>query len=186
MRPSSTRRSTPSNAMVVPKALRRPRASMHAMASAALLAGLRRFGFVGLWLRGVCLLLVIGAVEQFFGFQPEPLNRGGDPRPLFAQEFLPLAFEQQLARAGVDEHAQASPAFHQPLVHQLLVTLQDRERIHPIFSRHVTYRRQWVAFLQDPVENHRDDTIPQLAVNRLAVIPLTVHPSFQFSLAVPV
>src|ERR1700758_3285353 len=103
MRPSSTRRSTPSSAMVVPKALRRPRASMHAMASAVLLAGLGRFRFVGLWLRRVCLLLVIGAIEQFFGFQPKTLNRSGDPRPLFAQEFLPLAIEKQLARAGVNE-----------------------------------------------------------------------------------
>src|SRR5439155_9762267 len=175
MRPSSTRRSTPSSAMVVPKALRRPRASMHAMASAFLLAGLGNFRFVGARFRGVGLLQV-GAVEQFLCFQSEPLDCCGDPWPLFIQEFLPLAFEQQLARAGVDEHAQASPAFHQPLVHQLLVTLQDRERIHAVFSRHVTYRRQRIAFLQDPVENHCDDTVPQLAVNRLAVIPLTVHP----------
>src|SRR5881409_3356846 len=87
IRPSSTRRSTPSSAMVVPKALRRPRASMHAMASAFLLAGLGNFRFVGPRFRGVGLLQV-GAVEQFLCFQSEPLDCCGDPWPLFIQEFL--------------------------------------------------------------------------------------------------
>src|SRR5438270_300377 len=94
-------RCTPSGAFVVPKAVRRPRASMEAMASAVLLAGLGRLRFVGLRLRGVLLLLLVGAVEQFFRFQPEPLDRRGNPRPLLAQELPPLAFEQQLARALV-------------------------------------------------------------------------------------
>src|SRR5215471_11240029 len=115
MRPSSTRRSTPSSAMFVPKDLRRPRASMHAMASAVLLAGVRLFRLVGLRFRGVRLLLFVGAVEEFFGFQPKPLNRCRNPRPLFAQEFLALSFEQQLARTRVNKHAQTSSAFHQPL-----------------------------------------------------------------------
>src|SRR5215472_4329583 len=175
MRPSSTRRSTPSSAMFVPKALRRPRASMHAMASAVLLAGVRRFRFVGPRLCRVRLGLFVGAVEQLFGLQPEALDGGGNPRPFFSQEFLSLALKQELARAGINKHAQATPAFNQPLVHQLLITLQDRERIHAVFSRHVAHRRQRVAFLEDSVENHGNHAVPQLAVNRLAVIPLTVH-----------
>src|SRR4029079_3500164 len=86
MWPSSTRRSTPSSAMVGPKALRRPRASMHAMASALLLG---RLG------------------EEFFHLQAQPLDRGLYPGPFLAQEFLAFALQQQAARATVDEHAQA-------------------------------------------------------------------------------
>ena len=41
MRPSSTRISMPSNAIVVPNSLRRPRASMHAMALALLFSRTR-------------------------------------------------------------------------------------------------------------------------------------------------
>src|SRR5438270_8882003 len=98
MRPSSTPRSTPSSAMVVPKALRRPRASMQAMASAVLLAGLGRLRFVGLRLRGVLLLLLVGAVEQFFRFQPEPLDRRGNPRHSSARDFPRPASGNQFRR----------------------------------------------------------------------------------------
>ncbi len=42
IRPSSTRRSTPSKAMAVPNVFRRPRASMHGMALALLLGGIQR------------------------------------------------------------------------------------------------------------------------------------------------
>ena len=42
--------------------------------------------------------------------QAEPLDGGVDPRPFFAQELLPLALQQQTARAGIDEHAAAAPA----------------------------------------------------------------------------
>src|ERR1700682_2742326 len=86
MRPSSTRRSTPSSAMVVPKALRRPRASMDAIGSAPFLFGFR-------------LRPEPCASQQFFGCQAEPLNGCVDPRPLFRQEFLAFALEQQIARA---------------------------------------------------------------------------------------
>src|SRR5215472_9526788 len=144
---------------------------MHAMASAVLLAGLGRLRFVGL--PAVCLL-VLGAVEQFFRFQSEPLNRCGDSRPLFTQELLPLPFEQQFARAGVNEHAQATSRFDQTLIYQFLITLQNREWIHAILSRHIADRRQRIAFFEYAVEDHGDDAVPQLAVNRLAVIPLTV------------
>src|SRR5947209_4083681 len=93
MRPSSTRRSTPSSAMVVPKALRRPRASMHAMASSLPL-------FLGLGLRPQAR----DAAQQVFRGQTQPLNAFADPGPFFTQELLPFALPQQVARAGVDEH----------------------------------------------------------------------------------
>src|SRR5437868_4599555 len=129
MRPSSIRKLMPSSAMVVPKALRRPRASMHGMASALLLGGIRLGGF---------LLCVIGrrplgyAIQQFFRRQAEPLNGSVDAGPFFAKKLPPFALQQQTACAGIYEHAAAPPGLHQSLVHELLITLEDRERIDPI------------------------------------------------------
>src|SRR6266436_8280391 len=113
MRPSSTRKSIPSTATVVPNAFRRPCASMHAMASALLL---RRFRFG--WFR-LCVIRrrpVGSAVHQFFRLQAEPLDGRADPRPFFAKKLLPFALQQQIARTGIDEHAEASLGFDQPLV----------------------------------------------------------------------
>src|SRR5512143_256995 len=105
MWPSSSRRFTPSRATVVPKALRRPRASMHAMASALLL---RRFR-------------LHGPVQELFHLQAEPLDRGLHPGPFLAEEPLPFALQQQAAHPAVDEHSQAAPGFDEPLVHQQLI-----------------------------------------------------------------
>ena len=108
-----------------------------------------------------------------------------DPRPFFAQKLLPFALQQQTARARIDEHAAASPALDQPLVHQLLIALQDRERIDPIFGRDIAHRGQRIAFLEHAVEYHRDHAVAKLAVNRLTVVPLTVHQVFQITLTRP-
>src|SRR5437764_701119 len=98
MRPSSTRKSMPSSAMVVPNVLRRPCASMHAMASALLLFGFR------LWPAGRA------AIQQFFRRQAETLNGGVDPGPFVRNKPLAFALQQQIARSGLDKHAK-SPAF---------------------------------------------------------------------------
>src|SRR6267378_8584093 len=105
MRPSSTCRSTPSSAMVVPKALRRPRASMHAMDSALLLRGIRLggFRFQG---RVIRRRLAVVPVQKLFRFQTEPLNDCVNTEPLSTEKFLPFGLQQQVARAGIDEHAQ--------------------------------------------------------------------------------
>src|SRR6267142_6094819 len=126
MRPSSTRKSSPSSAMVVPKAFRRPRASMNAMASTFLLGGIRLVDFRRC---GIRRRPGVTAVQQFFRLQAEPLNGGVNPGPFFAKKLLPFALQQQTACAGVDEHAEATSGFDQPLVHQLLIALEDRERI---------------------------------------------------------
>ena len=83
MRPSSTCKSMPSSAIVVPNCLRRPRASMHAMVSALLLSGIRLGAF------RAC------GIEQFLSLQAKPLNRRVNPGPFFVQEFLPFAPQQQ-------------------------------------------------------------------------------------------
>src|SRR5436305_10696654 len=167
MWPSSTRRSMPASATVAPKTLRMPRASIHAMALGLLLS------FFGIrW-------SVRRLSEQFFRLQPEPLNSCVDPGPLFGKKLLAFALQQQIARAGIDEHATASPGLHKSFVYQLLITLQDRERIDPIFGCHIAHRGQRIAFLENSVEYHRHHAIAKLAINRLTVVPLTVHPVFQ-------
>src|SRR5260370_41610699 len=105
MRPSSTRRSTLSNATVVPKTLRRPCASIVAMTSLP--------PCFGSALRG-------GGIEFFLG-QTEPLNLFRNPRPFIGQKFLTFTFEQQIARAGFDEHAETSLHLDQFFIDQLLI-----------------------------------------------------------------
>ena len=119
-----------------------------------------------------------GRVQQFFRCQAEPLNGCGDSGPFFGKKLLAFALQQQIARARIDEHAATSLGLDQLLVDQLLIALQDRERIDPIFGRDVAHGRQRIAFLEHAVENHRDDAVAKLAVNRLTVVPLTIH---QFS-----
>src|SRR2546426_1126509 len=164
MRPSAIRKLMPSSAMVLPKALRRPRASMHAMGSTVLLLfSLRRRSASP------------ARIQQFFRFQAKPLNGCVDPGPLFAKKLLTFALQQQTACAGIDEHAKASSGLDKPFVHQLLITLQNREWIDPKFGRDIAHRGQRIAFLENSFEYHRDDTVPKLAINRLTVIPLMVH-----------
>src|SRR5437764_4963677 len=92
IRPSSTRKSIPSSATVVLKVLRRPRASMDAMGSALLLSGVPGWSAAG------------GSVQFLLG-QTKPLDGGSDPGPFFSKKLLALTLEEQLAGAGLDEHA---------------------------------------------------------------------------------
>src|SRR5438477_3981574 len=166
MRPSSTRKSTPSNAIVAPNALRRPRASMHAMASALLLCSLRRRP-VG-----------CGRTQQFLRCDAEPLNGCGDPGPLFGKELLAFALQQQIARAGFDEHAETSLRLDKLFVNQLLIGFENREGIDPEFGRNAAHGQQRIPFVEHAVEYHVDDTVAKLAVNRLTIVPFTIHPVF--------
>src|SRR5207245_4440432 len=52
------------------------------------------------------------------------------------------------------------------------------ERIDPIFGRDIAHGRQRIAFFEHAVEYHGDDTMAKLAVNRLTVVPFTMHPVF--------
>src|SRR5205823_2322896 len=121
----------------------------------------------------------LGRFQQFFRCDPEPLNGCGDCGPSVGKKLLPFGLEQQIARADIDEHAEAAPGLDQLLADQLLIGLEDGEGIYPIFRRDIAHGRQRVAFVQNAVENHSDDTIPQLSINRLTVVPFTVHPVFR-------
>src|SRR6202043_627690 len=112
----------------------------------------------------------------------EPLNGCVDAGPLISKKLLPFALQQQSARAGIDEHAEAASALDQPFVDQLLIALQNRERIDPIFGRDIAHGGQRIAFLEEAVKYHGDDAVAKLAVNRLTVVPLTIHHGFQITL----
>ena len=87
--------------------------------------------------------------------------------------------QQRLACAFSDIHTESPPFFHQLIVDQFLIPFQNRERIEPVIGGDGAHRRQGIAFLERTVENHRDHAIAKLAVDRLIVVPLTVHPVFQ-------
>src|SRR2546430_44392 len=115
------------------------------------------------------------SIQQFLGCQAEPLNGCMDPGPFFRKKLLAFALQQQIARAGIDEHAATSLALDKLLVDQLLIGLQNRERIDPIFGCDIAHRRQRIAFPEHAVEYHDDDTVAKLPVNRLTVVPLSIH-----------
>ena len=63
----------------------------------------------------------------------------------------------------------------QALVDQLLVTLQDRERVQAVLRRDAPDRRQRIAVVQHPFQDHRHHAVAQLAIDRQAVVPVGVH-----------
>src|SRR5205809_3994523 len=163
IRPSSTRRSTLSKATVVPKTLRSLCASIVAIRLALL--PLSRLGTP----------LRRGGIELLLG-QTKPLNLFRNSRPFVGEEFLTFALQQQITRTGFNEHAQTSLHLDQLLIDQLLIGLQNRERIDPIFGSNIAHRRQRIAFFEHAVENHMDATIAKLPINRLTIVPFTTHP----------
>src|SRR5947208_2829559 len=94
---------------------------------------------------------------------------------MFVQKFLPLAFDQQIARTGFHEHSKSAARLDQFFADQLLVSFQNRERIDPILGRDIADRRKRIAFFENAVENHVNDPVAELAINRLTIIPLTRH-----------
>src|SRR4029077_18315606 len=98
MRPSSICKSMPSNATVVPNVLRRPRASMVAMALTFFRRAARCCG----------IQLSLG--------ETEPLDLFRDPRPFVREKFLAFAFHQLITRTRLDEHSEATLHLDQVLV----------------------------------------------------------------------
>ncbi len=118
-------------------------------------------------------------IEQFARSQAEPLDSHTDPGPFLREKSLAFALQQQIACAGIDEHATTSPLLDESFVDQLLISLQYRKRIDPAFGRDVPDGRQRIGFVEHTVEYHGDDTVAKLSVNRLAVVPLSIHAVFQ-------
>jgi hypothetical protein len=101
---------------------------------------------------------------------------------MFVQKFLPLAMKQSAPSAGFDEHPEASPFLDQLFVDQFLICLQDRERIDSIIGRNISHGGQRITLVEYAVKNHMHNTVAQLTVNRLTIIPFTIHPVLQTAL----
>ncbi len=65
---------------------------------------------------------VPGSIQKFSAaVEAESLNSGGDPGPFVGKKFLAFPFAATDCRRHIDEHAEASPHFDEPLVNQLLI-----------------------------------------------------------------
>src|SRR5918996_636797 len=162
MRPSSTCKSMSSRATVVPNVLRRPRASIVAMA-------LVFFRWRSALRCGIQLSLC----------KTEPLDLFRDPRPFVGEKFLAFAFEQLITRTRFDEHTEAALHLDQVLIDQLLIRFEHGKRIDPELGCDGTHRWQWIAFVEHAIEDHMHASIAKLAIDRLSVIPFTIHPALQ-------
>src|SRR5882672_2281123 len=165
MRPAAALKLTLSSAWNLPNDLLSPRASITAP-----IGDLARSGFVA-----VAVGATLGGFEQVGGAEPKAVDCCQDLRPLIFQELLPFVLHQDPARAFGNEHAPTAPLLDQLLVDQLLVALEDRQRIELVFGRYVAHRRQRIAVLQHTLEDHRDHAIPELPIDRLTVIPVRIH-----------
>jgi hypothetical protein len=88
---------------------------------------------------------------------------------------LALAFEQNLAGARLHEHSEAAFHLDQVLVDKVLIGFEHGEGIDPELGRDIADGGKGIAFLENAVEDHMDPAIAQLAVNRLTIVPFTVH-----------
>src|SRR2546422_3299947 len=154
MRPSRTSRSMPSRATVVPKDLRRPRASMQDMASALLLDDVRPPARRA-------------ATQELLGVDAEPPDVGSNPRPVLGEKLLTFALQELRSRALDDEHAAPAPGLDELLVHQFLVGLQHGDGIDPVLGGDGAHGGQGFALVQRAVEDHGDDPAAELTVDGL-------------------
>src|SRR5215472_3673812 len=91
----------------------------------------------------------VGAsVQQFFRREAKSMDNRSHPGPLVCEKLLALALQQQLSRALFHEHAETPAALDEILVHQFLISLEDRERIHSIIGGYRAHRWQWVPLLE--------------------------------------
>ena len=93
----------------------------------------------------------------------------------FSMNFWRSSFRSFLRAPSVDEHAATALLLYQVLVDELLVALQNRQWIQPVFGSNIAYAGQRVTVLENTLENHGNDTIPQLPVDRLIFIPFWIH-----------
>ena len=96
-------------------------------------------------------------------------------RPLLLEESLSLAGEQQQPRAVADVHAATAAFVDQPFVDELLVSLQDGERIQAVIRGYRPHGGQWIALLERSFQDEGNHPIAQLAIDRLIVVPMGIH-----------
>ena len=107
--------------------------------------------------------------------ESQTLNGLYDARPLVVQKTFALVGEEKLARAKANEHAEAAALFDELLVGELLVTLEDGERIDAEVGGDLANRGKGVTLAKVTVEHHGDDAVAELAVDGLSVVPVEFH-----------
>jgi hypothetical protein len=63
------------------------------------------------------------------------------------------------ARPDRDEHAAPTALLDEPLVDELLVTLENRQRVQRVIRGNAAHRRQRVTIGKDAFQDHRDDFV---------------------------
>src|SRR5690349_25109346 len=86
-----------------------------------------------------------------------------------------FVFHEGLAGSLVDEHASSAFLLDQLLVDELLVSLENGQRIETKLRRHSPDRGKRITFFEDTLEDHRHHSIAQLPVNQMANVQLQVH-----------
>src|SRR5690606_25637634 len=119
--------------------------------------------------------LPIRGVEELAGIEPEPLDGRQDLRPFLLDEAVALELQELPARSLGHEHAATTPLLDQPFLDQLLVALEHRERVQAVLGRHVAHGRERVTVGQHAFENHGDDAVAELPVDRQVLAPFGVH-----------
>src|SRR5215831_9036016 len=114
------------------------------------------------------------SVQKILRFETETLNGRAHLGPLLGKKSLAFCLQQQVACAGVDEHAETASLLDELLIGQLLIGFEDGERVDPILRRYGAHRRQGVAFAEHAIEDHGNDAVTKLAVNRLAIVPVAI------------
>src|SRR5690349_1795625 len=169
IRPASTLRSTPRTTGVLPYRFVRPRASIIAVIF-SIRRGARRE-------RLGCRGRFRTTFHEFFGCEAKARDGRVDLRPFRLEEVHTLVFHESGAGPFIDEHAPAALLLDQLLIDELLVSLENGERIETKFGRYSADRGERVTLFEDTLEDHRHHSIAQLPVDRLAVVPLRVHQS---------
>src|SRR5688572_4285558 len=170
MRPGPTLKFTSFSARVEPNCLPSPRATIKSLT----IVSLARF-FFALQARSRRGRNLVELIQQILGLEAQALDAARDLGPLFLQEMLAFVLHQRAARAFCDKHAAAATLLDQLLVDQLLVALQDGERVQPVLGRNAADAGQGVAVVQHAFQDHRHYAIAQLAIDWQAVVPVGVH-----------
>src|SRR6185437_15160729 len=102
----------------------------------------------------------------------QPRDRGLYAWPFDLQESSSFLDTQRLRSPQVHEHPPATALLDQLLIYELLIALQFGDRIDAEFRGDAAHGRQGIPLLEQPLQNHRDDAVAKLPIDRLALIPL--------------
>ena len=114
-------------------------------------------------------------LQQVGRIETQALDGREHARPLVVEEARPLVPHQVAARTGRHEHAAAAFLLDEAFVDQLLVTLETVNGFSVCSAATLRTDGSASPSAERALENHRHDLVAQLAINRLAVVPVRIH-----------